>query len=340
MMKKIMGIFLVIITTVSLVGCSKNNDNKKSSNVINNTKVIKIGYPGTQNFLDGIAGIAQDKGYLDEELSKVGYIVEYKPFAAAGPAINEALVANQIDIAIYADFPGILSKSKGVDTSVIGITDNSINSSIIVKADSTIKSVKDLVGKKVGFVKGTYMQKYLYEILAKNGVQQSMVELINTTTGAESALLGGSIDAAIVTDNQAGLLVFKQGVAKFIDRSKEHDEPLAQAIIVSNNKFLSQNEDSVVAFFKALNRAKTFAVENSEEAYQILTKTGLSIDIVKDIYGKDNNSFNYASLQVDEVSENKLKSSMKFMLDNKLITKDFDINLWINNSYYNKSLKN
>ncbi|MFW2499849.1 ABC transporter substrate-binding protein [Clostridium diolis] len=335
MKKKLLSIFLAATTVFMLVGCgnSKQADNTKSSE-----KTVRIGFPGTQNFIGGVGGVAEEKKYIENELEKVGYKVEYKPFAAAGPAVNEALTAKEIDIAIYADFPGILSKSKGVETSLIGIADNYITSAIIVKADSPISSVKDLKGKKIGFAKGTYMQKYLYQILEANNIAQSDVELINTTD-FDSALQGGSIDALVVTDTQEAIQVLSKKTAKTIDTSKDNPDITAQSVIVGNSKFLSENKEAAVALFKALKEAKTFMRENTDEVYDVLTKSGLNKEATKSLYGKDNGKFDYVSFKVDDEAKKKINDSKKFMLDNQLITKDFDTDKWIDNSFYEEANK-
>lgn len=336
MKKKIISIFLTSVLGLMLIGCGNNSQVAVSGK--NAEKAIRIGYPGTQNFIGGVAGIAQEKRYIENELEKVGYKVEYKPFAAAGPAVNEALTANEVDIAIYADFPGILSKSKGVETSLIGITDNYITSAILVKSGSSISSVKELKGKKIGFIKGTYMQKYLYQILDLNGIEQSDVELINTSEG-DSALQSGTIDALVTTDSQEALQVLTKKQAKTIDTSKDHPDITAQSVIVGNSKFLSQNKDAAIALFKALIEGKALMKENTNEAYEVLTKSGLDKDAVKVLYGKDNEKFDYVSFKVDDTAKKKIDESKKFMLDNKLISKDFDTDKWIDNSFYEEANK-
>ncbi|MBO1916206.1 hypothetical protein J4727_10175 [Providencia rettgeri] len=50
-------------------------------------------------------GLAKQLGYLEEELQKVDYQYSISGFAGAGPAVNEGLATNAIDIAVYADFP-------------------------------------------------------------------------------------------------------------------------------------------------------------------------------------------------------------------------------------------
>ena len=330
-MKKFTLQLVLIIALLTLVSCGNSSKTRDK-------KVLRIGYPGTQSALAGVAGIAQEKGYIDAYLKELGYSVEYISFPSAGPGVNEALASNEIDIAIYADFPGILIESKGVDTSLIGITDNYTTSAIVVSNDSDISSVKDLKGKRIGFTRGTYMHKYIYEILALNGIKLDEVELINTTDG-ESALQGNSIDAIVTTDWSEGILVQTKKIAKTLDSSKDHEDITAQTVIVGNKKYLNKNEDAVVAFLKALIKGKEFLIENTDEAFDILTNTGYSKEVLSTLMGKDDNKFDFVSLDITEDSIKKLEVSKDFMLNNDIISKDFDINSWIDRSFYEKANK-
>lgn len=252
-MKKFKLPIVLIISLLTLVGCGNSSKTKDK-------KVLRIGYPGTQSALSGVAGIAQEKGYINSYLKELGYSVEYIGFPSAGPGVNEALASNEIDIAIYSDFPGILIESKGGDTSLIGITDNYTNSAIIVSNDSDISS-------------------------------------------------------------------------------KDHKDITAQTVIVGNKEYLNKNEEAVVAFLKALIKGKEFLIENTDEGFDILTNTGYSKEVISTLMGKDDNKFDFVSLDITEDSIKKLETSKNFMLNNDIISKDFDINSWIDRSFYEKANK-
>lgn len=253
--------------------------------------------------------------------------------------MNETLAAKKIDIAIYADFPGILSKSRGIETSLIGVVDNYVNSAVLVKLDSNINSVKDLKGKKIGFTKGTYIQKYLYQILESNDIDKNDVELINTSDG-DSALQGGTLDAIVTTDTGEAIQVLTKKQARTLYTSKDHPEFSAQSIVIGNTNYLKENRAVGVAFQKALLKGKEFMINNKDESYGLLTKSGLDKEASQVLYGKDNGKFEYATLDIDKESIKKLNESKKFMIENQLISKDFDIEKWSDNSFYEEASKN
>lgn len=351
MKKHVMGLILVVLFTFFLVGCSADSTNNSSEDPAKSSsatetskptelKSVKIGFPGAANFMGGAAGIAQEKKFFDEELAKVGYKIEYVPFAAAGPAVNEALASKKIDLAIYADFPGLVLKSKQVPISLLAITDNHTNATLVVKQDSPIKSVKDLKGKKIAFTKGTFMQKYFLDLLALNGLTEKDVEIINVvTTDAASTLLSGNVDALIYVDNFViPLLVDKS--ARQVDSTRLHPELRAQGVFVGVDSFINENPDVPAAVIKALNKAKEFVKNNPEEALKIWTKSGLSEEGLKILYGTDTAQYaKYFPLEITEESVAKLTSTKDFLLKQKLISNDYDIEQFANRTFYEKALK-
>lgn len=323
---------IILLLTVPFVSCGSKAAESKHQ------KVVRIGFPGTKSVLFGAPGIAQSKGYFEEELEKLGYKVEYKAFAAAGPAVNEALAAGEVDIVIYADVPGIVSKANGIETSLIGIYDDFINAAILVLPDSNINSVSDLKGKTIGFTKGTYMHKYILGILEKNSININDVNLVNTSEGA-SILQSGTIDALVTTDGNEAISVVTQKIAKTIDTTKSTPELSGEGIIIARNDFLSNNEDAAVAVLKAIEKGKDYFVKNPDEGYNILTNTGINYEASKSLYNKDSEKFDYITIGVDDNSIKKLEDTKKFLLDNNLIKNDFDINQWVNKDIYEKSIK-
>ena len=333
-MKKALWI-VVFLLLLAAAGCAGNDPGSASGEL----KTVKLGFPGAANFMDGLAGIAQEKGYFDDELEKIGYKIEYVPFAAAGPAVNEALAGKRIDLAIYADFPGVVLKSRNIDISLLGITDKFLNATTVVRADSPIQSVGELKGKKVALTRGTYLQKYFLEILALNGLTEKDVEIINVvTTDATAALLNGNVDALIYVDRFVIPLLVDQSVRE-IDSTRQHPDLRAQLVLVGVDSYINDNPDVPVAVITALIKARDFAKNNVEEAFEIWTKSGLDNDGLSILYGTDPEQFDeFFPIDIDQESMDKLAVTKSFLLDQGLITDDFDMAEFIDRSYYDKAL--
>ncbi len=83
-----------------LVGCGDERlpDSK------NNEKIVRIYAADIMNIAVVCRFSKTARISLVEELQKVDYQYSISGFAGAGPAVNEGLATNAIDIAVYADF--------------------------------------------------------------------------------------------------------------------------------------------------------------------------------------------------------------------------------------------
>lgn len=339
-MKKIVITTILVLQLIfSLIGCGMNSQASNSVNKENiDNKIVRLASAGTQNFMGELAGIAQENKYIEEELDKIGYKVEYINFPAAGPAINEAFVGENIDFASYGDLPPVVLKSKGIDISIIGITNSNYNLDLIVQGDSEINSVKNIKGKKIIVGKGTIYQQYFDRLIKSNDIDEKDVEVINAVADAQSTFLSKNVDGYIASDIAARLLI-KQGNAKIVATTLDNPEFTSQTVLVGRNKYIKDNPEVPVALMKALIRAKEFACSNSDEAYKIFSKVGVSEDIIKESYGYDDGKFQYFSLDVDNNSIKKLNELNDFLFEKKLIDKKSSIDELVNNSYYKKALQ-
>lgn len=299
---------------------------------------LNIGYPiGGIDFIDGIAGIAKELGYLDEELAQAGYSINFIGFSGAGPAVNEALASGKIDFALYADFPGIVLTSKGVKTTLLSIITDEMHAGLLVAKDSPITSVADLKGKKIAFPKGTYIQKYLLQALRAYDIDESDVELINMTTDAESALLSGAVDAVASTYGLISLIQDK-GNGTIINTSRENIDWAGAIILISNTKYIEEHRDAGIAFIRGLIKARDYANSNQEDAYKIFSeKTTLSLDAAKKVYESVDGTFNYYGLELSQRAVDKVAADKQFLLDQGLIQDDFDVATWGDSGLYEEA---
>ncbi|WP_039656873.1 aliphatic sulfonate ABC transporter substrate-binding protein [Clostridium tyrobutyricum] len=336
-MKKI-GIFISIFFILGLVftGCGNSKENNTSSNK-NTASSIRVGFPGTgNNTASDLLAIAVDKGYFKDELK--GVDVKVTNFTGAGPEINEALASKNLDIGVYGDTPSITAKANGIDTVLIGAGNTALDAAILVNPDSTIKSVKDLKGKKIAATKGSYMHRTLVEMLKANGISIDDVNFINMKSNdAESALFSKNVDAIVLDSIQVGKLVVNKQAKVLLD-CKNYPEWKGMNLVVARSQFAKENPDIVVKFIKAYNKAKDFLDKNPDEAKAIWAKSGVSKAAFDYLYpgSKFGDTFN---VEISKDTIQKLSYTEKFLLDNNLLKNNLDINTWVDNSYYEKSLK-
>jgi sulfonate transport system substrate-binding protein len=265
--------------------------------------------------------IAKHKGWLEEELTKVGAkpSIKWTSFAA-GPPMNESFAAGQQDIGILGDTPAIIGRAAGIDTRIIGITASGPKSlAVIVPTNSKLKSPKDLKGKKVAVVKGSYAHHLLVLVLQRGGLATNDIELINLSQAdIATAIVNGNVDAAAVWEPLITKLESQGAVRVLADGTGIKKGVL---VIVASNDFLTRNREQTKAFLRAYQRGAKFIKANPKEAAK-LTAADFNLppeQLVKVLAKLDF----HPAIQADDIEE--IRKSEAFMRSAGLIRTHVDI---------------
>ena len=333
-MKKIIKTTITVLTTLliafSIVSCEKNKN-----------KVVHIGSSAGEsgNFL-GITATAIKLGYIDEEFAKIGWKATYTGFAT-GVAVNEGIVAGDVDISTLGDVPISVGISNDIGLTWIGVGLRSYNNTIVVKADSPIKSVKELEGKKVGFGIGTTTQ-YLFEsVVAEFGLDRDKIEILNMVNStAITSLLSGNVDVILLGENQAKSLE-ADGEGRILLNTREYQQWAPMDTIVARTKFAKANPDVIVAFNKALIRARLEFIKNPEEFYVNLSARQLEQhpELGASIYNNDNGKFENLISYIPQDNIEREQRLFNFLESIGRITNHKEVSSALDNSYYEKAAK-
>lgn len=335
-LKKILLIGIILSFGIGALGCGDNstsNKNETATESKEEKKILRIGGPGSNEFLGEVLGAAQKNGYLEEELGKVGYEVEVINFPSAGPAINEAFVAKSLDFADYGDLPAILALSKNIDLKILATSNKAWNIKVIVQKDSNINSIKDLEGKKVIVGRGTVYHQFFNSIAKANNLDINKVEVLNSVSDGASTFAAKEADALVTVDVQANILIESTG-AKTIASSLESPEFANQKLLVGRTEYIKENPEAVKALFKAYLRAIDYLKEDQERAYELLSNSGYSKEITKETYGYDNGKFDFFSLDINDDSIKRLNNVSDFLVNENLSNKKVDVKSKIDTSFY------
>lgn len=265
--------------------------------------------------------VAKHKKWLDEELAKVGAKPTFKWTSfSAGPPINESFAAGQQDFGFLGDTPAIIGKSAGINTKIIGLTSTGPKSlAVVVPVKSGIKSPRDLKGKKVAVVKGSYAHHLLVLVLQKGGLTTSDIELINLSQAdIATSIVNGNIDAAAIWEPLITKLETQGSVRVLADGTGIKNGAL---VIIVSNDFVTKHRDQTKAILKAYQRGSDFIKANPKAAAQLIAKdVNLSNDQLLKVLAK----FDYnPALQADDIEE--LKVVEVFMKNNALIKSHVNI---------------
>lgn len=345
-MKSVIAIGVITALVFGIAGCGSGNEKKDASDSTATASsesqaltTVRIGTVGQSNVLADAIGIADNKGFLKEELEKAGYEPEITGFAQAGPAINEAFASGDIDMAIYGDLPATVAKSNGTDTTIFATHNSEMQMGIFVRNGvDDIKSAKDLPGHKVIVARGTIYHQYFKSVIAGAGVKESDIDEINTFSDAASLIASGDADA-LITSTLIGYYLEEQGYGTLFEDSTTHEEWTSQFFAVGLTSFLKENPEAAKAVIKAMLRGQAYVKENPDEAYKIWSEqSGYSEEDYRKEFAYDT-GFDYFSPEITDNSVTKLEKLEKFLLEENLITNEVDIRSFVDNSYYEAAKK-
>ncbi len=138
------------------------------------------------------------KGLLEQEFKADGIQIRWSFLRGAGPAVNELYANGLVDFSALGDLPSVIGRAGGLKTKVLAGTFVRGNFYFSVPADSNIKSITDLRGKKIAVLKGTATQLGAVKVLESFGLKEKDVRLINMDTNtAKAALITKDVDATV-----------------------------------------------------------------------------------------------------------------------------------------------
>ena len=295
-MKKIVTLFLAVVLTLGLTGCSSSSEENET---------IRIQFVPT-NSDTAEATTAEFEAYMEDLLGKDVEIT----IATNYNTIVEAMQSGQVDVGIMP--PATYVQARGLEAAEVILSSTLIDydqtteqpiegskvgtfkAEVLVRADSGIDSYEDLVGKKVAYLGASSASGYIYPVAEMKDlgleIDTSIWTEINVVTNAMQAVINGDVDACFVFEGaryvfqNAGLLdadgneadVFKLlSVAKLSDGDIPND-----AIAVSPSLSADTKTAIKEAFLKMASDEKgleimscwghTGYVETTEEAYDTI----------------------------------------------------------------------
>ena len=198
--KKVSTILLVIsvLSTFVLAGCGADKTTTSTAtssstieypSSLNKTVVLRVAETGWDSF---------NQLLIAAGLDDTPYTVEYAIFQG-GNLCLEAVAADKIDFTGSSEIPPISASlaSNGGNFKIVAVSNSSPqNQELVTMGTSGIKTVADLKGKKVGFIKNTTAHYFLSQMLTAAGLKWSDITPIEITTAdGVTALKAGSIDA-------------------------------------------------------------------------------------------------------------------------------------------------
>jgi sulfonate transport system substrate-binding protein len=158
-------------------------------------KEIRIGYQKT-----GVLVIARQQAVLEKRFAAKQIGVKWIEFTS-GPPLLEAMSTGSVDLGAVGDTPPIFAQAANANVVYVAGSPITNGQGILVPANSSIRTIADLKGKRVGFTKGTSAHNVVIATLEKAGLTyEDITPVYLTPPDAGPAFANGSIEAWAVWD--------------------------------------------------------------------------------------------------------------------------------------------
>jgi sulfonate transport system substrate-binding protein len=222
--------------------------------------------------------LLKQRGTLDALLP--GTKISWVEFPA-GPQLLEALSVGSLDFGLTGDAPPVFAQSAGKDIVYVGAEPPKPKSSaILVAANSSIKTLSDLKGKRIAFQKGSSAHNLLVRALKKAGLTWSDIDPAYLPPAeGRAAFEKVSVDAWVIWDPyyaSAELSSFKPRVLTNGDGLSDNN-----SFYLSSSAFNQSYPGTIKKLLTALTEADQYIGANKKESADAYADfSGLSLAVV------------------------------------------------------------
>ena len=271
MHKKMLAAGLAVVMTVGAAGSTT------VSAADNETEKITFVLDWTPNTNHTGLYVAENLGYFEDQ----GLEVEIVQPPEGGA---DALVASgraQFGVSFQDSMaPGVAGDNALPTTAVAALIQHN-TSGIISRKGEGMDTPKGMEGKKYATWDGPIEVAMIQNVVEQDGGDFSKVEMIpSTVTDEVSALESGSVDAIWIFYAWAGVKFELTGAEtdyfafKDINPVFDYYTP----VVIANNEFLEEEPETAKKFLTALRDGYEYAIENPEEAADILCEAAPELD--------------------------------------------------------------
>ena len=321
-----------------LTGCGGSNSaaksNTGSADTASDLTDITVCLDWTPNTNHTGLYVALDKGYYEDAGLNVTIVQPPDDGAEALVASGKAQFGVSFQDTIA---PNFVSDNPLPITAVAAMLQHN-TSGIISRAGDGIDSPKGMCGKKYATWDLDIEKAIINSVVKTDGGDPSTIEMIpSTVTDEVSALQSKSVDAIWIYEGWAGIAA---QVANFdydffafrdIDDTFDYYTP----VLISNNTFLQEQPDTAKAFLAATAKGYEFAVENPDEAADILLKNAPELDeaLVKASQQYMVDQYIAEASKWGEIDPARWSKFYNWLNENKLLDGEIDVNTGFTNDY-------
>lgn len=256
-------------------------------------KELRIGWQK-----NGVLALAKSQGAIEKRFADRGITVSWSEFTS-GPPLLEALGAGALDFGPTGDVPPLFAQAARGNLLYVGTyRGSSEGSAILVHADSAIKTIADLKGRKLAFKRGSSAHNVTVKVLRKGGLAPTdVVQLDLAPPDAAAAFKTGSIDAWSIwdpytaiaeADPQTRVLTTADGIVD------------SWSYFLGNGDFVAENGNLVVELIDELQKVGAAAQANFDETVKAIASiTGVPEPVTRTVLSRKNANLGAVSTVTD-----------------------------------------
>jgi sulfonate transport system substrate-binding protein len=233
-------------------------------------KEFRIGYQK-----GGLFSVAKQQQTFEKRLKPLGVeTVKWTEFQF-GPPLMEALGLGAIDIGPVGDSPPVFAQAAGANVVYIAATAASQNA-LLVPANSPVKSVAELKGKKIAIAKGSSSHNLTVQLLKKAGVRYDEITPVYLTPAdAAAAFARGSVDAWTIWDPYFAIAELRQKARVL---ATDGDVKPSHSFYLANRDFANRHPNVVQAVIEEIGKLTEWSAANRDQLAALISQvTGVDL---------------------------------------------------------------
>jgi len=304
MKRRLLSMILVISMAATMLGCAsekKEAETKVDENGEKELEEITFVLDWTPNTNHTGIYVADAKGYFEEAGIKINIVQPPEDGAEILVASQKAQFGVSFQDSM---FPALVGEDALPIEAVAAILQHN-TSGIISRAGEGMDRPKGMEGKKYATWDLDLEKATIKDVVEADGGDYDKIEMIpSTVTDEVSALQSKSVDAIWIFYGWAGIATEVAGLETDYFAFKDINEALDfyTPVIIGNSQWMEEHEELTKAFLSAVKKGYEFAIENPEEAGEILCEAAPELDkelvqasqeYMKDQYQADAKSWGY-----------------------------------------------
>ena len=281
-------------------------------------KVLRV---GTLKLIHGISA------YFYEKFVPPGYTVEVIPFESPTDGKN-AVLTGTVDTCIHGIAAFILGAAAGEPVVIVASANNG-GMAIMAGANTDIKTVKDLKGKKVAIWPGSTQEAIILERLRMEGMSIKDIQPIRLQfSDMAGALARGDVDAYVGAEPAAGISL-ANGTGKLVEYPYSTPIGPLNMIVSASQKAVKERPERIKLIVDMHRKAVEYAMANQPQI----------VDMAIAKLGQQKKSIELAVpnvelvWKVDETFMQRANAYAKLMFENKQIRQEIDLKQFVTTQF-------